>query len=44
MWGARGPNVVILECFNYRWEGGQVGKVRKMGGGEVGKAGKVGGW
>ena len=40
MWGERRPNVFILECFNCsgrvarweRWEGGEVGKMRKVGG------------
>ena len=28
----RRPSVVILECFNCRWEDGEVGKVAKVGG------------
>ena len=41
MWGQRRPNVVILEYFNCRWEGGEVGKVGKVGGWCVWE---VGGW
>ena len=36
MWGQRRPNVVILECFNCRWEGGEVGKVGKVVCGKMG--------
>ena len=45
------PNVVILECFICRWEGGEVGRWKRWEGNEVGRCerwegsegGKVGG-
>ena len=30
--GERRPSVAILQCYHCRWEGGEVGKVGKMGG------------
>ena len=50
MWGEKRPDVFILECFNYRWEGDEVEKVREWWGceGEKGrrlvKVEKVAGW
>ena len=47
--GERRPNVIILECFNCRWEGGEFGKVGKLGvwwswGGKGGKLVRLGSW
>ena len=56
MWGEKKPNFVTLECFDCRWEGGEVGRIRKVGGwwgwqcgkGErvvsLRRCGKGGGW